>query len=149
MRVKLRFDRAPAPAYQFGMGWLRKERDLIGLVVVWTILLQSIVLPFTTGLHAATLTSGAPEGGIICTSRGTAVTPESPAQKNSGSDCQCCHMSCRQSCGGGCGGGILPTFVRVPLPSSALIAVAEPRSVAPAPQPAKHATSQPRAPPLT
>ncbi len=148
MRSKVGFDRPPTAAYEFAMGWLRKERDLIGLVVVWTILLQSIVLPFTTGLHAATLISGSAEAGIICASRGTAVTPESPAQKNQGSDCQCCHMSCRQGCSG-MGSGILPTFVRVRLPSSPVIAATVPSSDTLAPQLAKHATIQPRAPPLT
>jgi hypothetical protein len=129
------------------MGWLRKQRDLLGLVVVWAILLQSIALPFTTGLHAATLTSGPAEASIICTSRGTAVTPESPRQSNKGSDCQCCHMSCRSSCGGGCGGGILPTFARVALPSRTVIASAAPRLDAPAPTQATRPATQPRAPP--
>jgi len=127
------------------MGWLRKERDLIGLVVVWTLLLQSIVLPFTSGLHAAMLVSGS-ESSILCTSRGTVVTPEKPGQDRQKPDCQCCHMSCRQGCGGG--SGILPDLARVPLPSSTVIAVTGPRLDAPAPQPAKHHSAQPRAPPI-
>lgn len=129
------------------MSWLRKQRDLLGLVVVWALLLQSIALPFTTGLHAAVLTSDSAQASIICTSRGTAVTPESPRHSNKGSDCQCCHMSCRSSCGGACGGGILPTFARVPLPSRAIIASAAPRLEAPAPTRISHPATQPRAPP--
>jgi hypothetical protein len=126
------------------MGWLRKERDLIGLVAVWAILLQSIVLPFTSSLHAATLASG-PESNILCTSRGAVVTPAQPGKTHQKPDCQCCHMSCRQ--GGACG-GILPGLVRVPLPSSTVIAIAGPRLDAPAAKSAKHLSAQPRAPPL-
>jgi len=128
------------------MSWLRKERDLIGLVVVWTILLQSIVLPFTSGLHAATLTSG-PQSNILCTSRGNVAIPGQPGQNRQKPDCQCCHMSCRQSCGSACG-GILPDLARVPLPSSTVIAITGPRLEAPPARPAKHDSAQPRAPPL-
>ncbi|WP_141700787.1 hypothetical protein [Methyloceanibacter superfactus] len=128
------------------MGWLRKERDLIGLVVVWTILLQAIIVPFTSGLHAATLTSG-PQSNILCTSRGTVVSPEQPGPANKKPDCQCCHMSCRQGCGSGCG-GILPDLARIPLPSSTVIAIAGPRLDAPSARPGKHHSAQPRAPPL-
>jgi len=129
------------------MGWLRKQRDLIGLVVVWGILLQSLALSFTTALHAASLVSGPFEASIICTSRGVAVAPGDTKQSNNSSDCQCCQMSCRQACGGACGGGLLPTFARVPLPSSAVLAVATARLDVRAPEPARHATAQPRAPP--
>lgn len=122
--------------------WLRKQRDLIVLVVAWGILLQSIVLPFTTGLHAATLTSEPMEASILCTSSGMAAFQERPAQSHKTPDCQCCHMACRQGCG-----GILPTFARVPLPSSTVIAVDTRRLDAPAPGPARHAAAQPRAPP--
>ena len=125
------------------MGWLRKERDLIGLVVVWTILLQSIVLPFTAGLHAATPT----ESSILCTSRGTVVTQELPGQSQQKPDCQCCHMSCRQGCGAS-GGGILPTFARVSLPSSAIVVIAGLRLHAPALKSTRPYAAQPRAPPL-
>ncbi len=126
------------------MGWLRKERDLIGLVVVWTILLQSIILPFTSGLHAAALASG-PQSNILCTSRGSVVIPDQPGKTHQKPDCQCCHMSCRQ--GSACG-GILPGLARVPLPSSTVIAIAGPRLDAPTATPAKHHSAQPRAPPL-
>jgi hypothetical protein len=129
------------------MGWLRKERDFIGLVVVWTLLLQSIVLPFTTGLHAAALMSGSEESRILCTSRGAAVSQELPGPGHKNPDCQCCHMSCRQGCGSALG-GILPDFARVPLPSSTVIAIPDPRLDAPTPQPARHRSAQPRAPPL-
>ena len=128
------------------MGWLRKQRDLLGLLVVWAILLQSIALPFTTGLHAATLSSEPGQASILCTSRGTVVTPESPGHTNKGSDCQCCQMSCRPGCGGACD-GILPNFARVPLPSSTVIAVITPGLDAPTATPAGHAAAQPRAPP--
>jgi hypothetical protein len=127
------------------MRWLRKQRDLIGLFLVWGILLQALALSFTTGLHAATLLSGS-EASIICTSRGVAVTPDGSKQSNKGPDCQCCHMACRQACGGGCG-GILPSFARVPLPSSKVIAFVTPRFDTDAAEQAKHATAQPRAPP--
>ena len=126
------------------MGWLRKERDLIGLVVVWAILLQAIILPFTSGLHAGTRTSG-PQSNILCTSRGTVVIPDQPGQGHKKPDCQCCHMSCRQ--GSACG-GILPGLARVPLPSSTVITIAGPRLGAPASTTAKHTSAQPRAPPL-
>lgn len=129
------------------MGWLRKQGDLIGLVVAWGILLQSIVLPFTTGLHAATLTSEPMEASILCTSRGMAAFQELPAQSHKTPDCQCCLMACRQGCGGMCG-GILPSFARVALPSSTVIAVAEPGLDAQSPQSAWHIAAKPRAPPL-
>ncbi len=129
------------------MGWLRKERDLIGLVVAWGILLQSIVLPFTTGLHAATLTSESVEASVLCTTRSAAAVPALPAQSHKTPDCQCCHMACRQGCGGMCG-GILPSFARVILPSSTVVAVAEPSRDTPAPQSAWHTAAKPRAPPL-
>lgn len=128
------------------MAWLRKQRDLVGLIVVWGILLQALAFSFTTGLHAATLVSGASEASIICTSRGVAVSPDNPRQSNKGPDCQCCHMSCRQACGGGCG-GILPTFARVPLPSSTVIAYVAPRFDVDAVDSAGYAAAHPRAPP--
>jgi hypothetical protein len=56
-------------------------------------------------------------------------------------------MSCRNSCGGGCGGGILPTFARVPLPSSTVLAFTAPRLDAAAPSPSTLTASPPRAPP--
>jgi hypothetical protein len=128
------------------MGWLRKERDLIGLVAVWTILLQSIILPFTSGLHAAALLSGT-EGTVFCSSRGAGAARELPGPNHRKPDCPCCHMSCRNACGSA-HGGILPTEVRVPLPSSAVITVAAPRVDAPALRSARHRSAQPRAPPL-
>lgn len=128
------------------MGWLRKERDLIGLVVIWTILLQSIVLPFTTGLHAATLTAGPLEASIVCTSRGVAVGQQQPAQDQHKPDCQCCQMACRHN-GASCG-GILPTQARVPLPSSTAIVVATPYREAPALKSTAPLAARPRAPPV-
>jgi hypothetical protein len=126
------------------MGWLRKESDLIGLVVVWAILLQSIVLPFTTGLHAAMLVSG--EASILCTSRGVAVDQKLPGQENQKPNCECCHMACRLACSGS--SGILPTLARVPLHSSAFLVVAAPRPDVPALKSTTPLAPQPRAPPL-
>jgi hypothetical protein len=128
------------------MGWLRKERDLIGLVAVWTILLQSIILPFTSGLHAAALLSGT-EGTVFCSSRAAGAARELPGPNHRKPDCPCCHMSCRNACGSA-HGGILPTLARVPLPSSTVIAVAALRLDAPALRSARHRSAQPRAPPL-
>jgi len=109
------------------MRWLRKERDFIGLVMVWGLLLQSLVIPFSTTAHAAMLATGFESASIICTTRtasqiapGT-FSPDGQKQSRSSADCQCCHMSCRQGCGGTCG-GFLPSFASVTWPRSVPVA---------------------------
>lgn len=134
------------------MRWLRKERDFITLVMVWGLLLQSLVVPFSTTAHAAMLAFGSENTGVICTTRtaspapaGT-FAPDPQKQSQNGADCQCCHMSCRQSCGGGCG-GLLPSFAYLVLPSQKAQPLAQTRLDAPAYRLALLADAQPRAPP--
>ena len=136
------------------MRWLRKERDLIGLVMVWGLLLQSLVIPVSARAHATARASGLDALGILCTSRDSSsvpvgtFAPDPQKQSNNGPDCQCCHMACRQGCGGICGGGILPTFVRVLLPSKTALADRSRSVEVLALDSASLAEGHPRAPPL-
>ena len=82
------------------MGWLRRDKDCIALVVVWALLLQAAILSFTSGAHAATLASGG--SVVLCTARGAVIGRQLPGQSHQKADCQCCSMSCRATCGGSC-----------------------------------------------
>jgi hypothetical protein len=42
------------------MGWLRRDKDCIALVVVWALLLQAALLSLASAAHAATLAAGEP-----------------------------------------------------------------------------------------
>ena len=139
------------------MRWLRKERDFITLIMVWGLLLQSLVIPFSTTAHAAMLASGSDGTGILCTTRTASPVPsgtfalgpqkqDPQKQSQNGPDCQCCHMACRQSCGGACG-GLLPSFAYLVLPSPASQPLAQARLEARAYDLALLAEAQPRAPP--
>ncbi len=103
------------------MRWLRTQRDLIGLVAVWGILLQSLALPFSSGLHAAAFASADADFTLICTTRGTisskapGIAPEDRKQSRKGAGCPC-SMACHAGCANACGGGVLPTFARAALP---------------------------------
>jgi len=126
------------------MGWLRRDKDCIALVVVWALLLQAAILSFTSGVHAATLASG---GSIVlCTARGAVIGRQLPGQGHHTADCQCCSMSCRTACGGGCG-SIVPIALRVPLPASVEAPANPPRFLAPQTRSAEATSAQPRAPP--
>lgn len=134
------------------MRWLRKERDLITLIMDWGLLLQSLVIPFSTTAHAAMLAAGSDSTGVLCTTRtaspvpsGT-FAPDPQKQSQNSADCQCCHMACRQSCGGACG-GLLPSFAYLVLPSPAGQPLAQARLKAPAYDLARLADARPRAPP--
>ncbi len=126
------------------MGGLRKNRDSIGLTLAWAILVQVIVLGFTSGLHAATLAAG-PESAVLCSVRapgGEQVPVETPAH----ADWQCCATACRLACSTTTA-GLLPEAERVPLPALAFATVDLPRLDAPLPQAADLFTARPRAPP--
>ncbi|WP_208430884.1 hypothetical protein [Methyloceanibacter caenitepidi] len=136
------------------MRWLRKERDLIGLIMIWGLLLQSLVIPMSSTAHAAMLASGSDTAGIICTTRtaspvpaGTFAPGEQKQSQNS-ADCQCCHMSCRQGCGGMCGGTGLGAFAYLVTPHRAFLSAAEKANTPAAYDAGLFAESQPRAPPL-
>ena len=114
------------------MRWLRTQRDMIGLIAVWGILLQSLAIPFSTGLHAATLASGDGAAGgadfaLLCTTRGTisskvaGIAPDGQTENRNGAGCPC-SMACHAGCASACGGGVLPGFARVALPGDAILA---------------------------
>lgn len=136
------------------MRWLRKERDLIGLIMIWGLLLQSLVIPFSTTAHAAMQATGSESAGIICTTRTASPVPagtfalDEQKQSQNSADCQCCHMSCRQGCGGACGGGILGAFAYLVTPHSAALTATQGRTAKAVYDAALLAESQPRAPPL-
>ncbi|MGH6866618.1 MAG: hypothetical protein ACREDO_10730 [Methyloceanibacter sp.] len=128
------------------MGWLRREKDVIDLFVVWAILLQALTFSFTAGLNAAAMTSSAGDA-VLCTSRGVAVVPNAPAPSHQTPDCQHCVMACRQGCGSSCG-GILPALARVQLPSSPIVAAVAPEPAEPVLKSAHVFSAEPRAPPF-
>jgi hypothetical protein len=76
------------------MGWLRGNRDVIGLVLAWALLLQAAILGFTSAAHTAALTAQAGEAPIICSRDGLKQTPQPKHQKHG---CECCLTSCRTS----------------------------------------------------
>jgi hypothetical protein len=127
------------------MGWLRRDKDCIALVVVWALLLQAAILSFTSGVHAATLASG--RSVVLCTAKGAVIGRQLPGQSHQKADCQCCSMSCRAACGGSCG-GILPIALRVPVPGSVEAPANPPRVLTLRLRSAEAFTAQPRAPPL-
>jgi hypothetical protein len=127
------------------MGWLRRDKDCIALVVVWALLLQAALLSFTSALHAATLASGG--SVVLCTARGAAVGKQLPGQSHRKAECQCCTTSCRSACGGSCA-GLVPLGFRVPLPGSIEAPADKPRSLAPEHKWGELSPAQPRAPPL-
>ena len=136
------------------MRWLRKERDLIGLIMIWGLLLQSLVIPFSSTAHAAMLATRADSAGIICKTRTASAVPagtfapDEQKQSQNSADCQCCHMSCRQGCGGTCGGGLLGAFAYLVTPHSAFLSAAEKADTPAAYDAGLFAESRPRAPPL-
>ncbi|MDJ0514202.1 MAG: hypothetical protein QNJ62_12245 [Methyloceanibacter sp.] len=134
------------------MRWLRKERDLIGLIMIWGLLLQSLVVPISTTAHAATPATDEVSAGVICTTRtaspvpaGT-FAPDEQRQSHKGPDCQCCHMNCRHGCGGTCG-GVLGAFAYMVTPRAVVIAAAQKSAVHALYDAALQIESQPRAPP--
>lgn len=128
------------------MGWLRRDKDCIGLVVAWAILIQAVILSFTSGLHAATLASEPGGSVVLCTSKGAVIGRQLPGQSHQKPDCQCCSIACRLACGGSCG-GLLLIAARVPLPPSASVRVKGPGIDAPVLKLAGAFSAQPRAPP--
>jgi hypothetical protein len=126
------------------MGWLRRDKDCIALVVVWALLLQAAVLSFTSGVHAATLASGG--SVLLCTAKGAVIGRQLPGQSHQKADYQCCSMSCRTACGGACA-GFVPISLRVPLPAMAEAPANPPRFLGPQCKSAEASSAQPRAPP--
>jgi hypothetical protein len=134
------------------MRWLRKERDLIGLIMIWGLLLQSLVLPVSTTAHATALATRADAAGLICTTRSSSPVPagtfgpEEHKQSQNGVDCQCCTMNCRHGCGGSCG-GVLGAFAYLVTPRSVTMTLAQGPDGPAAYDVALLAEGQPRAPP--
>jgi hypothetical protein len=87
------------------MGYLRKNRDAIVLVLAWALLLQSTLLAFAWATAAAAAASG--DASIICTSSGIVAGKDLPQPKRHGSHLNCCSLACRAACSGGAV-GILP-----------------------------------------
>lgn len=126
------------------MGGLRNNRDSIGLTLAWAILVQVILLGFTSGLHAATLAAGA-EGAVLCSVRapgGEQIPAETPQQSHA----QCCATACRLACSTTTA-GLLPEAERIPLPAFAFTTAELPRLDAPLPQATDLYAARPRAPP--
>jgi hypothetical protein len=124
------------------MGWLRRDKDCIALVVVWALLLQAALLAFTAGAHAASLASG--ENVILCTLKGAVSGDPAPGHQ---ADHPCCTMSCRLASGSAGNAGLLPLALRVPLPASIETPAEPPRLVEHPGQPSDASPAQPRAPP--
>jgi hypothetical protein len=139
------FDSNSPGGYQEAMGWLRRDKDCIALVVVWALLLQAAILSFTSAVHAATMASG---GSIVlCTTRGAAIGRQLPGQSHQKAECQCCTISCRSACGGSTA-GLVPLALRVPLPASIEAPADKPRRLAAEHKSTEISPAQPRAPPL-
>ena len=128
------------------MGGLRNNRDCIGLTLAWAILVQAVILSFTSGVHAATLAAGADGGSILCTTRALGGE-QIPAEPQHRSDWQCCATACRLACSATTA-GLLPEAERIPLPAFAFAVAALPRLDAPAPQSTRSLPARPRGPPL-
>jgi hypothetical protein len=99
------------------MGWLRKNRDAIALVLAWALLIQSALLAFASATHAAALASG--EAAIICTSNGTVAAKEAPQPKRHGPHCDCCSLACRAGCNSVTAGLAPEAAILLPLPDLA------------------------------
>jgi hypothetical protein len=127
------------------MGWLRRDKDCIALVVVWALLLQAAIVSFTSGAMAASLASG--DSIVLCTTRGAVVDRQLPGQNHQKSGCQCCTMACRIACGATYG-GIVPVEFQAPLPALIEARAERPQIVERCRQPADASAAQPRAPPL-
>jgi hypothetical protein len=127
------------------MGGLRNNRDCIGLTLAWAILVQAVILSFTSGVHAATLAAGADGGSILCTTRALGGE-QIPAETQHRADWQCCATACRLACSATTA-GLLPEAERIPLPAFAFAAAALPRLDAPLPQSTDLYTARPRGPP--
>jgi hypothetical protein len=126
------------------MGWLRRDKDCIALVVVWALLLQAAISSFAAGAMAAPLATG--DAVVLCTTQGSVAKRELPGQSHRKADHQCCTLACRTACGASTG-GIIPLAVRVPLPAAVEAPAKPPRLVQPYRRPAEGSPAQPRAPP--
>lgn len=126
------------------MGWLRRDKDCIALVVVWALLLQAAILSFSFGLHATALAS---EPNVLCSVRAEATEGKIPVKSQHGPDMACCTTACTRACSAH-PGALLVDAVGLPLPGTAAI-LAEVRQVSPIlPDQAGNFAAQPRAPPL-
>ena len=129
------------------MGWLRNDKDLIGLVLAWAILLQAVIFSFTSGAHAASVASEAASASILCTTNGLHTAGDVPSKKQQAPH-WCCTLACRLACGTTHAGGLLPTAERVPLPIFKAIAVPLRLPDAPKANASRSLSAPPRAPPL-
>ena len=79
------------------MGWLRRDQDCIGLVLVGSLLLQAAILSFSSGMQipAATQLSS-----LMCSTRTGTTTGEAPAQSRHDPSCQACMLGCHAGCAG-------------------------------------------------
>jgi hypothetical protein len=128
------------------MGWLRRDKDCIALVVAWALLLQSAILSFSFGLHASAYAAAPDQAAVFCSVQGAVADGQFPAEHHQQNDLACCTFACRLACGS-VAGGMLADDARVPLPGSAVLLVEAPRTDAIPGLGADLLSAQPRAPP--
>ena len=86
------------------MGWLRRDQDCIGLLLVWSLLLQAAILSFSSGMQLPTASQ---LSGLMCSTRTAATTDDAPAQSRHDPSCQACMLGCHAGCAG-VGAAIVP-----------------------------------------
>jgi hypothetical protein len=126
------------------MGWLRKDKDCIALVLAWALLLQSAVLSFTFGLHASTF---AGDSSVLCSVLGDSAGEPLPVKSDHQPDMSCCTQACRLACHG-VAGALLVDATRILLPGSVSIAAEAHYAETLLPDANRAFAAQPRAPPL-
>jgi hypothetical protein len=126
------------------MGWLRKDKDCIALVLAWALLLQSAILSFTFGLHASAV---AAETSFLCSVSGDSGGEKLPVKSDHHPDMACCTQACRLACHG-VAGTLLVDATRIPLPGSASITAEAHYADALLPVAIRAFAARPRAPPL-
>ena len=129
------------------MGWLRRDKDCIALVVAWALLLQSAILSFSFGLHASAYAAAPNQTAVLCSVQSAVADGQLPAEHHQQHDLACCTFACRLACGS-VAGGMLSDDARVRLPGSAVLLVEAPCTDAIPPHDADLLSAQPRAPPI-
>jgi hypothetical protein len=126
------------------MGWLRKDKDCIALVLAWAVLLQATLLSFTFGLHASAF---AAESSVLCSVLGDSAGESLPVKSDHQPDMACCTQACRLSCHG-VANAFLVDASRILLPGSVSILAEAHYAETLLPDAIRAFAAQPRAPPL-
>ncbi|MBM3543430.1 MAG: hypothetical protein FJX44_02825 [Alphaproteobacteria bacterium] len=126
------------------MGWLRKDKDCIALVLAWAVLLQATILSFTFGLHASAF---AADSSVLCSVLGDRAGEPLPVKSDHHPDMACCTQACRLACHG-VAGALLVDATRILLPGSVSIAAEAHYAETLLPDAIRTFAAQPRAPPL-